>query len=148
MLDEEHIDWGREKETIQTQGEHNKASSCTSLLKSCRQTLVFYYSMLEIPRVFLYLFVHLLHFKKRAILKAAGDEAWDGRRCHGEEWRAVQAEVSMSAGLFRTPDHTHMTRICLFSGCQRPNLNHLPSVAGSLPVCHTVSSHGCPQMRV
>lgn len=39
-------------------------------------------------------------------------------------------------------------RISIFSGCQGPNLNHFPLVAGSLPVCRTVTSKSNPQMRI
>lgn len=38
--------------------------------------------------------------------------------------------------------------ISIFSGCQRPNLNHFPLVVVSLPVCWTVTSQSNPQMRI
>lgn len=39
-------------------------------------------------------------------------------------------------------------KIAIVSWYQRPNLNHFPSVAGSLPVCQTVTSQSHPQMRI
>lgn len=68
---------------------------------------------------------------------------------HGRLQTKSWCQLSCSAFLNLSKSlHQTQKRSLSFFGCQKPHLNHFPLVAGSLPVCHTVTSLSHPQMRI
>ena len=93
-------------------------------------------------------FFFLLHCLQTATSISIRDNVRGGGGCYKEESGEFRQNLDACRALptpFPNLSIKHK-RIPIF--CHRPNLNHFPSVAGSLPVYHTVTSQSNPQMRI
>lgn len=98
----------------------------------------------------MYCFFCLTNFKQPHQYQS--ETMWEVAGCSiTRKYQASSHEILMPTGLslHHVSDISiKHSKISIVSSCQKPNLNHFPSVARSLPVCQAVTSQSNPQMRI